>query len=179
MIDANISFYKSSTVPVQIVEDFFSKSRDQAINKNFVSKAEEVALIADDLFYYINTYLPNSPESVSPILLSIPDENAFFNEKTTFTGPNGIIVMVLGEKPFKDPPYLWRSNLLKRVLPSHIIGGDGSVIYIDGEIANIDIFLDIGICVFRAQTITSPDIDIEQLAKDLSQEIINVLEYIE
>lgn len=179
MIDANVSFYKSSMLSMQEVEDFFSKSRDQALNKNFVPKAEEVVLIADELFYYINTYLPNSLEETSPIVLSIPDENAFFSKKTAFTGPNGIIIMVLGEKPFKDLPHFWRIDLLKKVLPSHIIGGDGGFLYIDGEVATIDLFLDIGICVFRAQTITSSTIDIEQFAKDLSREIINTLEYVE
>ena len=46
MIDVNTFFYKDRTTSTQEIEEFFSKVRDQAANKNFVDKAEGVIFIA-------------------------------------------------------------------------------------------------------------------------------------
>lgn len=179
MIDAKVSYYTDKTVSLDEIQEFFKKSRSQALNKEFVSEAEEVILIAEDLFYYVNDYLPDSPEGVSPILLSVPNEENLFEEKTTFTGPKGIIIMILGQKPFNEPPYLWRSNVVKSVLPSHIVGEDEDFLYIDGEVATINFFSSLGILVFRAQSLLSSTIENEQFAKDLAKELLNTLEYTE
>ena len=177
MIDVNTFFYKDRTTSTQEIEEFFSKVRDQAANKNFVDKAEGVIFIAEDLFFYKNNYLPDSPENMSPILLSVLQDEDSLDEKTSATGPNGLIVMVLGEKPFKALPHFWRVDLLRKVLPTHIIGGDDTFLYIDGEVATIDMFLDLGICVFRLQSLVSSKIDLESFSKDLLTELTNTLEY--
>ena len=56
MIDVNTFFYKDRTTTTQEIEEFFSKVRDQAANKNFVDKAEGIIFIAEDLFFYKNNF---------------------------------------------------------------------------------------------------------------------------